>query len=184
MHPVSILDQSVWCGRVQTFTPRHCYRQPGLASITKYTYYLVDVRHTGSPCETSAPGSAQQLAAMYMGCRQFHGGLVKDATCTYRLLSYAEIGASLIDDPDDGGDHPLIHRANPPSFIDKCQELLRRQRLPLESGADITEAQQPRTTTAFEMGLQGGVDEYEPVIGQTPEVHFGAILGYANQTLQ
>ncbi len=184
MHPVSILDQSVWCGRVETFTPRRCYRQPGLASIAKYTYDLVDVCHTDSPCEASAPGSAQQLAAMYVGCRQFHGGLVKDATCTYRLLSYAEIGSSLIDAPDDGRDHPLIHRANPPSFIDKCQELLRRQRLPLEIGAAITEAQQPRTTAGFEMGLPGGVDEYEAVIGQTAEVHFGAILGYVNQTLK
>jgi hypothetical protein len=34
------------------------------------------------------------------------------------------------------------------------------------------------------MGLPGRVDYYEPVIGQTAEVHFGAILGHVNQTLQ
>jgi hypothetical protein len=84
--------------------------------------------------------------------------------------------ASRVDNPDDGTNDSLVDRANPPSFVDESQQLLRGERLPLQGAADITQAHQPPTATAFEMCLPRRVDEDESMIGQTTQVHFGAIL--------
>jgi hypothetical protein len=63
MHAGGILDEGVRCGRVETFAPRGCYRQPGLASITKHPHDLPDLSHSDSFCGTIAPRSAQQRAS-------------------------------------------------------------------------------------------------------------------------
>ncbi len=90
-------------------------------------------------------------------------------------MNQGDIDASRVDNPDDGGNDSLVDRANPPSSVDECQQLLGGERLPLEGGADITQAHQPRTATAFEMCLPRRVDEHEPMIGQTTQVHFGVV---------